>query len=131
MDLRMITERRLSGTLTRFWSYQVASVLPSRASTRVRWASGSAVRDSGSLLTVSATPRALTPMRAANGSTRPATRMPITTASTSITPRSDMTLAADTRRARMPAAYGSTEGQLTREIMINNTHVISEMHFQD
>ena len=63
----MISETLSSGTLTRFWSYQVASRLPSAASTRVRWASGSAVRSSGSLSMLSATLRAPKPATAANG----------------------------------------------------------------
>src|SRR5215217_3642162 len=90
---RMIGATRASGTFTRFWSYSVASTAPSRPSSRVRWASGSAARSAGTLSMLSATVRVDSPPTAAKGSARPATSTPITPATATMTPRWDSTLA--------------------------------------
>ncbi len=101
----MMSETLSSVTLTRFWSYHVASRLPSAASTRVRWASGSVVSSSGRSSMLSATLRALNPTTPANGSATPATSTPIRAATRAITPRWESAAEADgesTRRDMVP-----------------------------
>src|SRR4051794_23970117 len=141
----MIRETWFSGTLMRFWSYQVASVLPSAASTRVRWASGSAVRWLGSLSMLSAALRAAIPPTAANGMTRAATSSPMSAATATITPRWERTEpASGSRRGRermasrvrdglrpaLPETFVAFPGRNPYEFAVegfgNNTHVIQD-----
>src|SRR5690349_21212098 len=115
MALRMIIETLFRLTLTRFFSYQVASRLPSEARTRVRCARGSVVRSSGRLSMPLATLRAPKPVTAAKGSAMPATSAPISAATATITPRWETTRDAVTWSGRdgMAQAY-VTEGDRPR-----------------